>query len=283
MLTHLFLSSSLPLSYFILAVPMRKCFGKHSCMSSFPIPILNDTSFFPAVQLQVHNENPARYGRNTDALVNLNTKLNSCLTPVASLLMPHFSCLIPVASLLLPHSCCLTPPAGGRGRGKYGRGAVPSATALLCPHAQADREGPHMVSGGRGGPHTVSDDRGGPHMVSGGRGGPDMLSGGRGGPHMVSGGREGPHMVSGGRGGPHMVSGRRGGPRMVSGGRRSSYCEWTRSGVLAMFSLGGKILRLLLKFQCRANSYAVHLLYRAPDTMYRVPDTVYLLYRAPDN
>ena len=27
------------------------------------------------MQLQVHNENPARCGRNTDALVNLNTKL----------------------------------------------------------------------------------------------------------------------------------------------------------------------------------------------------------------
>ena len=46
MLTHLFLSSSLSLTYFILAVPMRKCLGKHSCMSSFPIVILNDTSFF---------------------------------------------------------------------------------------------------------------------------------------------------------------------------------------------------------------------------------------------
>ena len=34
------------LSYFILAVPMRKCLGKHSCKSSFPIDILNDTSFF---------------------------------------------------------------------------------------------------------------------------------------------------------------------------------------------------------------------------------------------
>ena len=73
MLTHLFLSS-LSLSSLILAVPMRKCLGKHSCMSSsFPIVILNDTSFFPTVQLQVHNENPARYGRNTNALVNLNT------------------------------------------------------------------------------------------------------------------------------------------------------------------------------------------------------------------
>ena len=26
------------------------------------------------MQLQVHNENPGRYGRNTDGLVNLNTK-----------------------------------------------------------------------------------------------------------------------------------------------------------------------------------------------------------------
>ena len=77
MLTHLFLGSSLSLSYFILAFLMRKCLGKHSCMSfSFPIVLLNDTSFFPTVQLQVHNENPAWYGRNTDALVNLNTKLN---------------------------------------------------------------------------------------------------------------------------------------------------------------------------------------------------------------
>ena len=47
MLTHLFLSSSLSLSYFILAVPMRKCLGKHSCMrSQFPIAILNGTCFF---------------------------------------------------------------------------------------------------------------------------------------------------------------------------------------------------------------------------------------------
>ena len=47
MLTHLFLSSSLSLSYFILAIPMRKCLGKHWCMSSsFPIAILNGTCFF---------------------------------------------------------------------------------------------------------------------------------------------------------------------------------------------------------------------------------------------
>ena len=47
-LTPLFLSSSsVSLSYFILAVPMRECLGKHSCMSSqFPIAILNGTFFF---------------------------------------------------------------------------------------------------------------------------------------------------------------------------------------------------------------------------------------------
>ena len=47
-LTPLFLSSlSVSLSYFILAVPMHGCLGKHSCMSSpFPIAILNVTFFF---------------------------------------------------------------------------------------------------------------------------------------------------------------------------------------------------------------------------------------------
>ena len=56
--TPLFLSSSsVTLSYFILAVPMRECLGKHWCMSSsIPIAILNGTCFFPTVQLQVHNE-----------------------------------------------------------------------------------------------------------------------------------------------------------------------------------------------------------------------------------
>ena len=55
-LFSLFLPSFVTLSYFILAVPMRECFGKHSCMSSsFPIAILNGTCLFPTVQLQVHN------------------------------------------------------------------------------------------------------------------------------------------------------------------------------------------------------------------------------------
>ena len=35
-------------SYFILAVPMRECFGKHSCMSyTFLIAMLNGTRFIP--------------------------------------------------------------------------------------------------------------------------------------------------------------------------------------------------------------------------------------------
>ena len=42
-----FLPSSVSLSYFIIAVPMPKCLGKYSCMSSpFPIAILNGTLFF---------------------------------------------------------------------------------------------------------------------------------------------------------------------------------------------------------------------------------------------
>ena len=43
----LFFLSSVSLSYFILALPIRKCLIKHSCMSSsFPIAILNGTFFF---------------------------------------------------------------------------------------------------------------------------------------------------------------------------------------------------------------------------------------------
>ena len=43
--------STVSSSYFILAVPMRKCLGKHSCMSStFPIAILNCTFFFHSVK-----------------------------------------------------------------------------------------------------------------------------------------------------------------------------------------------------------------------------------------
>ena len=46
-LTHLSLPSSVTLSYFILADPMRECLGKHSCLSSsFLIAILNCTCLF---------------------------------------------------------------------------------------------------------------------------------------------------------------------------------------------------------------------------------------------
>ena len=66
MLTSFILPSSVSLSYSILAVPMRKCLGKHSYMSStFPIAILNGTYFFPTVQLQVRILYSEGKGRNT--------------------------------------------------------------------------------------------------------------------------------------------------------------------------------------------------------------------------
>ena len=66
-LTSLFLpsSSSVTLSYFILAVPIRECLGKHSYTSSFPIAVLNGTCFFPTVQLQVHTVYSEWKSRNT--------------------------------------------------------------------------------------------------------------------------------------------------------------------------------------------------------------------------
>ena len=38
-----FPSSPASFSYFFLVVSISECFGKHSCMSSFPIAILNGT------------------------------------------------------------------------------------------------------------------------------------------------------------------------------------------------------------------------------------------------
>ena len=59
---NLFLpSSSVSLSYFHLVVPMRKCSGEHSCMSSlFSIAILNGTSFKinNPEDLRLHGINP---------------------------------------------------------------------------------------------------------------------------------------------------------------------------------------------------------------------------------
>ena len=64
-LTPLFLqSSSVLLSDFILAVPMRGCLGKHSCISSqFPIAILNGTSFFLSLMQEKLNMPSGRYYR----------------------------------------------------------------------------------------------------------------------------------------------------------------------------------------------------------------------------
>ena len=45
----------LRLSYFNLAVPMRECLGKHSCLTSqFPMAILNGTSFLSLVQENIN-------------------------------------------------------------------------------------------------------------------------------------------------------------------------------------------------------------------------------------
>ena len=58
--------SSVSLSYFVLAVPMRQCLGKYLCMNSpFLIAILNCACFFPTVQLQVHNVYSERKTRYT--------------------------------------------------------------------------------------------------------------------------------------------------------------------------------------------------------------------------
>ena len=59
-LTPLFLSSSsVPLSYFSHAVPMRECLRKHSCMSSpFPTAVLNGTSSFLSL-VQEHINMPS--------------------------------------------------------------------------------------------------------------------------------------------------------------------------------------------------------------------------------
>ena len=74
LLRPLFLpSSSVYLSYFIIAFSIREYFGKHSFMSLiFSVAILNDTCFFPTVQLQVHNVYSVQKPRNSQVLVNLN-------------------------------------------------------------------------------------------------------------------------------------------------------------------------------------------------------------------
>ena len=91
---------------------MRECLGKHSCMSSpCPIDILNATASFLTVQLQVHYENPARYGKNTDALVNLITKLNSSFR----LQFLRLCCNRCAEALVVNMNSLLNRPPGGSG------------------------------------------------------------------------------------------------------------------------------------------------------------------------
>ena len=76
-ITPLFVPSSFVcLTYFIFAIPMRVFWQILVHEFPFSVSILNGNCFFPTVQLQEHNKNPARYGRITDALVNLKIKLN---------------------------------------------------------------------------------------------------------------------------------------------------------------------------------------------------------------
>ena len=70
--SRLFLPSScVSLPYFILAVPMRECLGKHSCTSSsFPIAILNGTSFFRQCNYKCTKENSVGDGDTSQSTSN---------------------------------------------------------------------------------------------------------------------------------------------------------------------------------------------------------------------
>ena len=58
-------SSSVSLSYFILAVPMRECLRKHSCMSSlFPVSVPNGTSLFLSLAQEKLNMPSGHYHRH---------------------------------------------------------------------------------------------------------------------------------------------------------------------------------------------------------------------------
>ena len=78
LLTALFLpSSSVSLSYFVLAVPMLECLGK--LVHEFHISPSRTEWYllFLTVQLQVHNVYSERKSRNTFALLNHTSILNS--------------------------------------------------------------------------------------------------------------------------------------------------------------------------------------------------------------
>ena len=59
--TDSFLITCVSLSYFILAVDMLECLGKHSCMSCiFSIAILNGNCFYVTAQLHEHKRRSSR-------------------------------------------------------------------------------------------------------------------------------------------------------------------------------------------------------------------------------
>ena len=75
-LTPLSLPSSVSLAYFIPAVPVSECLGKHSCVSSaFPLVILNGTFLFSQCEIVCN------LGRSFDNQnqIKLNSLLNLTL------------------------------------------------------------------------------------------------------------------------------------------------------------------------------------------------------------
>ena len=86
--TFLILSSSVSLSYFILAVLMRKCSGKQSCMSStLHIAILNGTCLFSSAKAMKNwNGSASHYRRRVD-----NFLLFDCLSPFFLLIKFHYT------------------------------------------------------------------------------------------------------------------------------------------------------------------------------------------------
>ena len=83
--------------------------------STFPIAILNGTCFFPTVQREVHKENLVLGGINTDALVNLHTKLNSA-AGVGGLVRP-----IVASGTAAGNTGTIQAPAGGGSVVLYGK------------------------------------------------------------------------------------------------------------------------------------------------------------------
>ena len=117
---------------------MRKCLGKHSCMSfSFPLVILNDTSLFPTVQLQVHKKNSLRDGDTSQCTSNpVSTKLTLALAihrvtavPSSLGLVIHRVTAVQSSLGLVIH--CVTPLPSSLGLVIHCVSAVPSSLGLV--------------------------------------------------------------------------------------------------------------------------------------------------------